>query len=259
MKLDLYSKILILALVILGFFLLFTPSVLSEPNFQGLPTIPLGLFALASVLYCFLTNHRNWLYVTIIILLILSGYTGFWAYSYKIPLSSLEVSIQIDRFRVFHIDPSSSSYHSGNASSWTFNLTIQNPTNLDTPPFNFEDSRVYIDNLKLNDGYTINWEVFGYGVGRDGQGYYYPQIVIKAHESLTINGPWIIIYEDSIQVEGDNHQDVWAHLVGRNFVFGMSGNFNSRPNFKIGDDSRQSLWILAQSSFMASKEFNENL
>ncbi len=256
MELNLYSKVFILALVILGLFLLLTPSVISEPNFQGVPAIPLALFALAAVIYYFLTDHRIMLYVTIIVLLIISGYTGFWAYSYKMPLSSLEVSIQTDQFRVFHVDPWVSTYHSGNASSWRFSLTIQNPTNVDTPPFNFEDACVYIDNMKLNGGYTINWES-GYAAG-SARGYYHPQIVIKAHESLKINGPWIIIYEDSIQVEGGDPQDAWAHLVSSNFTFGLSGRFNSRPNFKIGDDSRQSLWILAQSSFMASKEFSEN-
>jgi hypothetical protein len=250
-----YGKALILALVILGLFVLLIPSVLSEPNFQGVPTISPALFALALAVYLFIKDYRKMFYGTIIVLLLIFGYTGFWAYNYKMPLSCLEVSMEIRQFNIgpsFSVPP-----YPGNGSFIWFSLNVLNPTNVDTPPFNLENPAIYINNVKLENGFSIH---FGRTFSIDSRGYGYcdPLMVIKAHETLTIQDRYIAIYQQRLQVDEDTPQNVWAYMVSRSFTLGMSGSFVSRPNFQLGDTSGQSLWVLAQSAFKVSQKIGES-
>lgn len=190
-------------------------------------------------------------YATIVMLLIIFGYTGFWAYNYKMPLSSLETSIQI---YYYYIGPSQIGSR-GNVSVIWFNLTIRNPTDIDTPSFMMENPAFYINNVKLNE----NSGYWSYQFSIDEHyGYYNPHTIIEAHQTLTISDLHIFIFQNEMQVEEGNPKDVWEYLVSKNFTLSLSGTFTSRPNFTIGDTSPLSLWVLAESPFLASQRFIES-
>lgn len=249
-----YWKILILMILILGLFVLLMPSPLSEPNFRGAPLIPIITFISAVTLYALVANHRKTLYATVIILFTLFAYTGFWAYSYKMPLSNLIVTLTPIRTG----NNPTFQYFGGNQCDITFDLTIRNPTDIDTPPFMIENVHFYINNVKLKLGtYSMwGWHRQG-GLREQGIWYYNTHIIIKAHQTLVVSKDMppfgISIYSNCTKVEEGNFESIWESLIDKNFTLSLSGFFTSRPDFKPGDYSWQSMHVLATTKFTVSR------
>ncbi len=243
-ELNWHRKTVILAIIILGFVVWLVPSMASEPNLRGVPTIPVALFTTALALYAVFEDHRRMLYAVLIILFLILGYSGFWAYSYKMPLSSLVISVQIHRFYV-----GSHPSIPENMSVVECNVTISNPTNVDTPPFAFENLGVYINDMRLS-GCVIRW---GSTVLLDGEYIHAPFTVIKAHEILNMAGPTVFIYQDHVQVENGSLEDAWKALSASYFTLTITGSFISRPAYEVGARSPFSLWILATGPFRMSQ------
>lgn len=247
-ELNWHHKAVILIIIILGFGVWLVPSIASEPNLRGLPTIPVALFTTALALYAVFENHRRMLYAMLILLLLILGYSGFWAYSYKMPLSSLEISMQIHRLSI-----GPNPLTAENMSVIECNVTILNPTNVDTPPFAFENLGVCINDMRLTSGYGISW---GLAVSLDGNYIHKPFTIIKAHEILNMTELQTFIYQDHMKVEKGNPEDAWKALSTRNFTFTITGTYTSRPDFQPGLRSSFTLWILASSPFKMSQIFS---
>jgi hypothetical protein len=236
-------------MVILGFGVLLIPSIASEPNLRGLPTIPLALFISALVLYAAFENRRLMLYAMLILLLPTLGYSGLWAYSYKMPLSSLEISM-----RIHHVYVGPAYGNTMNMSLIESSMTVLNPSNVDTPPFALEKLAVYINDMKLADGYAFD---FGHMVTLNGEPIFLPFTVIKAHESLNITRAEVSIYQDRLQVEKGSPEDTWNVLSSRDFMLKITGAFTSRPDYET-EVRMFNLWILATSPFQMSEKFSES-
>lgn len=253
-----YWKILAVIFLILGSLALLIPSPLAEPNFQGAPVVPIMMFVLTVTLYALVTKHDKMLYATIAVLVIISAYTGFWFYNYKMPLSSLVVTLSPIRIGNYP----SSEYFLGNQCDIYFDLTIRNPASIDTPPFMIQNINFYINDVKLEHGtYSMwGWGRVG-GLGRQGAWYYDTHVIVKANQSLVISRDTSIfsisIYSNYTKVEDDNFESIWQCLIDKNFSLSISGFFTSRPNFKPGDYSWQSLRVLATAQFSASCSFSE--
>ena len=247
-----YWKILVLLILIFGFLVLLIPSPLAEPNFQGVPVVPVMMFVLAVTPYALVTKNGKMLYATIGILVIIIAYMGFWFYNYKMPLASLVVTLSPIRIGIY---PSSQNFP-GNQCDINFELTLQNPTSIDTPPFMIQNVNFHINNVRLEHGtYTMwVWSASG-GLGF----WHYTHIIVKANQSLVIGRDWpgISIYSNFTRVAGGNFESVWDWLIDKNFTLTISGFLTSRPNFKRGDSSWQSLRVLATAHFAASSNFIE--
>jgi hypothetical protein len=251
-----YWKILVLLILIFGFLLLLIPSPLAEPNFQGVPVVPVMMLVLAVILYSRVTKNDKMLYATISILVLIIAYMGFWFYNYKMPLSSLIVTLSPIRIG----NHPSSQYFLGNQCDIRFELTLQNPTSVDTPPFMIENIKFHINNVNLEHGTYTMW-VWGAqgGLGRQGIWYHDTHMTVKANQSLVIgrDKPGSSIYSNFTKVAGDNFESIWECLIDKNFTLSISGFFTSRPNFERGDHSWQSLRVLATTHFTASCNFIE--
>jgi hypothetical protein len=246
-----YWKVLVLLIIIFGILVLLIPSPLAEPNFQGVPVVPVMMFILAVMLYARVIKNDKMLYATISILVIIIAYTGFWFYNYKMPLASLAITLSPIRIGIY---PSSQNFL-GNQCDINFELTLQNPTSIDTPPFMIQNVNFYINNVRLERGtYTMWLWGAGGGLGRQGAWYHATHIIVKANQSLLINRDMlgISLYSNFTEVAGGNFESVWDWLFDKNFTLSISGSFTSRPNFKRGDYSWQSLRVLATAHFTAS-------
>lgn len=243
-----YWKILVLLIIILGILVLLIPSPLAEPNFQGVPVVPVMTFILTVMLYARVIKNDKMLYATISILVIIIAYTGFWFYNYKMPLASLAITLSPIRIGIY---PSSQNFL-GNQCDINFELTLQNPTGIDTPPFMIQNMNFHINNSRLVHGTYTMWERSAHS----GLEFWYhdTNIIVKANQSLVIGRdmPGISLYSNFTQVSGGNFESVWDWLIDKNFTLSISGSFTSRPNFKRGDSSWQSLRVLATAHFTAS-------
>jgi len=253
-----HAEILIVIIVMLGFLLMLTPSILTEPNFRGIPTIPLTFFVFAVTLYSIVAKQRKVFCATIVILLIVFAYVGFWFYNYKMPLSNLSVTMVPTMVRNHPTDL----YFRGNQCDLSFNLTIRNPTNVDTPPFMIQGVDFYIDDVKLKLRTCSMWDWGQSGAGGiNGYWYYGTHIIIKANQAISIGydsfGFRISIYSNGTEVEGSNFESIWEKLVAKNFTISMKGFFTSRPDFQKGDFSPGSMWILAMAPFTGSCRFSD--
>lgn len=254
-----YWKVLIIVTVVLGL-AMFVPSPLSEPNYSGISLLPIVMFVLATSFYLLATKHRKALFATIVMLLALFAYTGFWTYNYKMPLSSLKVTLVP---KSFYNGLGLSLYETfGNECCLSFCVLIQNPTDIDTPPFMIENIDFYLNNRKLENYDRGNWGQRG-DLGGQGTWYFNTHTIIRSHQTLNISRSggtspcWISIYSNYTQIEGDNLESIWESLIAKNFTLTFTGSFTSRPNFKIGDYSRESMVILATAKFTASCRFDE--
>jgi len=251
-----YWKILVLLILIFGFLVLLIPSPLAEPNFQGVPVVPVMMLVLAVMLYARVTKNDKMLYATISILVLIIAYMGFWFYNYKMPLASLVVTLSPIRIGIYPL----SQNFLGNQCDINFELTLQNPTSIDTPPFMIQNANFYINNVSLEHGTYTMW-VWGAqgGLGRQGIWYHDTHIIVKANQSFVINRDMhgISLYSNFTKVAGDNFESVWDWLIDKNFTLSISGFFTSRPNFERGDSSWQSLRVLATAHFTASCNFIE--
>lgn len=252
-QLNQLHKATILAMVILGFGIWLIPSIASEPNLRGFPTISIALFISASILYAVSEKQRRLLYAMVILLLLTLGYSGFWAYSYKMPLSSLEISMHI--YNVYagpYFGPEGYDDATNMSRIWS-NVTVLNPSNVDTPPFAFENLAVYINDMRLMDGYMVDFHHRTLLIREHIQR---PFTVIKAHESLNITAAEVFIRQDQLQVEKGGPEDIFDVLSTRNFTLTITGTFTSRPDYQIEMQSVFSLWILATSPFQMSQRFS---
>jgi len=251
-------KVPIAAILILGFSAILIPSPLAEPNVQGVPAIPITLFVLAVTLYAIVKKDRKTLYATIGILVILFAYTGFWFYNYKIPLSSLMVTMS--PISVRNNPPRD---FLGNQCDIHIDLAIQNPTDINTPPFMIENVNFYIDSVRLSLGtYTMwGWHAQG-GLGRQGVWYHDTHIIIDAHQTLNLSESRgyfsFSIYSNRTKVEEGSFESLWENVITNNFTLGFSGSFTSRPDHKKLDHSWQSMHVLASTQFIASCRFTED-
>ncbi len=215
-----------------------------------MPIIPVTLFIIAVSVYSLAARKRKTLYATIIIMLMNCGYTGFWFYTYKMPLSSLEVTMMPIEIQT----PPVRELFLGNQFDISFNLTIRNPTDVGTPPFMIENLAFYIDNVKLETGTYAMW---GWGrggsLGRQGRWYFDTHMIVMAHQFLIADKYFAIsIYSNATETEEGPFENVWNSIVNKDVTLSLSGFFTSRPNFTPGDYSYQSMIVLASSQFWAS-------
>lgn len=173
-------------------------------------------------------GHRRQLAASVMILVTLAGYSGFWAYTMKMPISSLQVvSIQpVDVLKWFGPDYVR-----------RFTLTFYNPIGTETYPFGLESLVFVINGTRLVPG-TYDFYALG-------EPYY-----VGAHQTST-NGSFIDlhIWPNYTKAEGGSIDTVLLAL-NSTFSLTLSGLLVERGSWN--NQSPFAGWVVAASPFKVS-------
>lgn len=248
-----YWKILVTLAIILGLSTI-APINVGKPNFFGsftlcsfAPVSTVTMFIVATVIYSFVKNRKILFYATLLLSLIIGGFTGFWIYDAKLPMDSLEIGVSNVRFWTGY--DKYEIWEGGNVSHILFNLTIHNPTARDTSALRWErEADFYIEGKRLE---KHTYEVHGF---------YADPRIIKANTTFTIDVRVTVIYGYT-RIRGDSLENVWASLMTKNFTFNIRGILVTRyyyaPSHLPEYERRQYSIVWASKPFTISYTYTE--
>lgn len=182
-----------------------------------------------ALVFCFIESKHAILRYGTLIILIISCFAGYSAYSVKLPIYSLKMSLEVTQ-RDYHYD----SFFEDNVVLVKFNLSFENPTSLDTPSFRIENWDFYINGEKLK-----IWTYGGIPVESITGIRYFPTqpLAVKAHETINYTGLELFAMQKVLKVEEGNIDEVWTALTQGNFNVTLTGMLVARAS----DDYKQSL------------------
>lgn len=225
MKWKRHWKILVTSAIILGFSTI-VPINVGRPNFIGsftlcsfAPIATIVMFILALTVYSFVNKRKLLLYVNVFLILVIVGFTGFWAYDAKLPMDNIRVDMSIYNYHFGY-----SLVYEEDISKIFFNLVLHNTLTRDTPAFWVEYYDFYVEGKKLELGtYHVpgGWRAGGKTrwIGSD--------ITLEPNQTMTLEVE-VTLSLDSTKVEGNTVEDVWTSLSSKNFTFRMDGILVSR-------------------------------
>jgi hypothetical protein len=223
-----YSKALATVCIIFGF-LTVLPWSTSKPNHVSYhsvcsfaPISTVVLFAMAATFYSFGKGMMRSCYIGMTALIIIFSFSGYWAYSIKLPVDSVQVSMTIDYFWCGYDD-----HFKDNVSSIFLNLTLKNPTCQDTPTLRIENYNFFINSKKLRLSTYDSSSTGGYA----GIRYIHPTLTIKANQTLTYSEIHIILKKNYTEIEGNDKESVWAAFIQGNFNVTLTGVLVGRTDF----------------------------
>jgi len=223
-----YSKALATVCIILGFLTL-VPWSTSKPNHISYysicsfaPISTVVLFMIAVAFYSFGKGIMWLCYVGMIALITVFSFTGYWAYTIKLPVDSLQVNIIIDYFWYGYDD-----FFKDNVASIFLNLTFKNPTHQDTQTLRIENYDFYINGKKLKLSTYNSFPTGGYA----GIRYITWALSIKANQTLTYSGIHILLEKNYTKIAGNDKESVWTALIQGNFNVTLTGVLVARTDF----------------------------
>ncbi len=229
-----YWKTLARFFVVLGILTVF-PWSASRPNHVGYysvcsfaPISTLMFLVIAAVFCSFGKGTIRRCYGGIIVLVVISGLSAYWAYSVKLPMDSLQVDIRFKSIAFYN----PSVFQPENHSLISFNWTFHNPTGQDTAAFSIEDFDFFVNGKKILQPYSAFPSGSNYG-----RRYLFSPFTIKAHQTLTDVYSHISIYRNSTKIEGDDTESIWKSLTQGDFNITLRGILVSRTNFGIIEPS----------------------
>lgn len=184
------------------------------------------MFLIAGTFYWLGKGRLRLLYGTMIILLVIFGFVGYWIYVAKMPIDSIQINMAIN-----YVWSGYSSTWAGNISSISLNLTFRNPTHQDSPAFRVENYDFHINDKKLRT-YDIFSEA-GSGGREDIRWLNNQPITVKAQQTATL--VIAITISQFTKIEENDLEALWASLTQRNFTLTLTGNLCARP---FSDESR---------------------
>jgi hypothetical protein len=167
----------------------------------------------------------------VVALVVLIGASGVWAYTEKLPISNLQLGIQVRGIVQIR------GYYSPNSTEVVLNLTVHNPTDVDTPAFEIESFDFVINGTRLAGSYLF---FRGYG----GSGNYFGVRYIL--EGETVRAHQTNIYKDLIlhilwgmtEFEGGDPSTVHSALNQSKFSLTLSGLIVIRTSYIKPPDIR---------------------
>ena len=225
-------KALATSFIILGVLTVF-PWFASRPNHVSYysicsfaPISTLMFFLLAAVFYSLGRGMIRWCYVGMMFLVVISGLSAYWAYSVKLPMTNLQVGVEIKSIAFY-----TSLLEPRNWSLIDFNWTFHNPAGQETAAFCIEDYDLFINGRKIISKISI----FP-GGSRYGKQYIFRPFTVKTNQTLTRDGH-VMITRDSVKIEGGGSESLWNSLTQKDFNITLKGVLVSRTNFGIIDPS----------------------
>jgi hypothetical protein len=160
---------------------------------------------------------------SLLVLVVLVGFSGVWAYAAKMPISSLQFGIQFRGVEQF-------TSGAENFTEAVFNLTIHNPTNVDTPAFEIESFDIVVNGTRLVPGTYY----FGGSLASnsyDGLYYMLAGETVRAHQTKIYSDLILYIYWNRIETEGGVPSTVLLALNQSRFSMTFSGLIVVRTSY----------------------------
>jgi hypothetical protein len=226
MNKDWFWRVLILSIIALAFITM-VPWNAPRNNFIGcisfysfVPFATIAMLDLAVALHAWHRKRRITLYGTILILLAILGFTGWWFYVFKMPMDSLDVSLTIKSYWI-----GIGEVYEENRSSISFQPNIKNPASHDTPLFIIEPTSVSINDKELVSGYNLDCWNGTHQVGSFK--WYYKPLILKANQNISLL-LYCKISFDHVEVVGATSEEIW-NAMQESFTFSMYGILTARP------------------------------
>lgn len=255
MRKNVFWWVLVLALVFAGF-LVSLPWPNVQDNFLGyaslcsfVPFASIVLFNSAIAVYSWFSKHRQVLYGTIAIFLMVVGFMGWWFFEFKMPMNSLTTSMTMDSFWIGNTKILSEMPE--NVSSITFHLNIENSTDRATPLFIIQPVSVSIDGIELVDGFSLdclNGTAQSYGLK-----WFNDPTILKPNSQMSLRMR-LMIFFDYLATRGGTPQDVWDRMHGA-FTFTMNGILTARPFFNEPSTTDTERSTFAAKQFTLSQRY----
>lgn len=218
---ELYCKLTVIVLILLGFVTLI-PWGSSRNNILGYssvctfaPFATIGLFSLGAGVHAWHKKRKVAFWGMVLVLLVVLGFTGWWFYSFKIPMDSIGVSMTIT---TYWIGSERSSAGLENTSVLWFNLTIKNFGAIATPLFTVDVVALAVNNTKLVSGYSVDMP---YVIK------WLYKTTLQPGENVTFRRR-LLIYYDNVETVGETKEELW-NTMHETFNFTINGVFTARP------------------------------
>lgn len=218
---ELYWKLTVTILILVGFATL-VPWSSSRNNVLGYPSVctfaPFAAVAMIDIATGVHALHRKRKIAflgTILVLLIIFGFTGWWFYSFKIPMDSISASMTMG---YYWIGVETLISDGGNMSVLYFNLTLKNLAAVATPLFTVDLTSIMVNNTKL---------VSGYDIGMPYAFKWLYKTTLQPGETITFPNR-LLIFHDHVETIGATKEELWNTMHGT-FNFTINGIFTARP------------------------------
>ncbi len=198
------------------------------------PISTVMLLALGLGIRSYGRGQQRQLKASVVVLVMLVVFGGFWAYTVKMPISSLQLGIQVRGvYQIISLE--------ANSTNAVLNLSIHNPTDIDTPAFEMESFDIVVNGTRMVPGTYDCFPSNDY----NGMRYIFHGETVRAHQTNSYSDLILSVYWNWTEIEGGVLSTVLSALNQSRFSLTFSGLIVVRTSYITSPDSVPGLIVVA--------------